>query len=881
MQGLPHLGHSHAQRIQVRLVVSNAEMITEPTIYPGNVVQFPDIYEFGIDDVAFVAELLNLEIEVVNVDNPASEILLGKTNGNLRHLIPQFDQETQIGLQLIQQDGLIRGEIRLTAIVTEMHTALVELKQKYFEEEQLRIAYNDLVSATKSLEGEMEENMTKAQAQVDKVSKKYNALVEKYNELQDKFVNLSVENERLQSELQAEQEDKEKLQAATSETIIKFRELNEELTIRVSDLTMENETLNQGYLKSTQDALDSKQELEVLYQSKYETEMQLNDRITELSEELERLRNATVSVTVVEEMNIKIQQLITEINRLRVLSVNNSVNCNTQFINNTYIENIVNNLNVTNTYITNILQSGDVEVVRSEFVNLLRRYDDVREGESRLLDRIFSLLHNVRVVGRTRPPSEIEKQGAGIVIESSGELPDVSIYDEREEEWTSFHLDGHWAYDGSQLDIFRDVEPLVHALVPNPIDLVQSPQLASLKRNAAVLVCGGKESGKTFTLFGFGDQLGVAYRTIQSVFTHLDYRSNQLVKEKSRQAKALQSSELAHDPSQEAVFDYSVSLSVVEVRDDVLFDLLGGTSVDSNVIFDESATWVHIPGARRQELKDVNDAMHTLHAAVGAASKRRESSSSVYVVVELVVAVTYHKEEAPVVSRFLLGDVLVRANLPPDSDKNEAAIVQTLKALAENSDVAIDYQTSLLTKVLQGALHAETKSALLFTFAPTSNFIEVTRANAALASNLRHVHREVHVAESAAVDTVVLRAAKRKAKRLAFELKEERQRTVQIEAKLIETKTIAEEYIIQFNERNRAISKHYEDEKRVNQQLQSDLALTLRNLRKSVDELSEQRKVNEKLAALCKLLEKERQAITSAMSTNQSAAASSEAVTTK
>lgn len=74
--------------------------------------------------ISYSCDESQLEIEVVNIDNPSSEILLGKANGNLRHLIPHFDQETQIVLPLIQRDGSYRGEIHLKAIVTEMETAL-------------------------------------------------------------------------------------------------------------------------------------------------------------------------------------------------------------------------------------------------------------------------------------------------------------------------------------------------------------------------------------------------------------------------------------------------------------------------------------------------------------------------------------------------------------------------------------------------------------------------------------------------------------------------------------------------------------------------------------------------------------------------------------
>jgi hypothetical protein len=231
---------------------------------------------------------------------------------------------------------------------------------------------------------------------------------------------------------------------------------------------------------------------------------------------------------------------------------------------------------------------------------------------------------------------------------------------------------------------------------------------------------------------------------------------------------------------------------------------------------------------------------------------------------EIRVSIKYHKEEAPVTSRFVFGDIPLDASVAGAIDSGEHAIanqlVTVLRGLkdSEEEEHGMRCDQSLVTRFLQGALSPRTKCGLFFTFDPSSAHVAVTRANAELAGSLMQMRREVVAVGEAAADPVAIRAAKCKAKKLAYELREERQRTVQIEAKLIETKTVAEEYIVQFHERNKAISKHYEDEKRINQQLQSDLALTLRNLRKAVDELNEQRKVNEKLAALCKLLERER-----------------------
>lgn len=772
----------------------------------------------------------------------------------------------------------------------------MELKQKYFEEEQLRVAYNDLVTATKSLEAEMEENMTKAQAQVDKVSKKYNSLVEKYNELQDKFVNVSVTQEKLETDLQQERAEKESLQVATAETIAKFKALNEELTLRVSDLTLENENLNQLYYKATQEALDAKQELEALYQNKYETEMQLNDDITQLTNDLAALRAGSVNVTVVEEMNVKITQLIAEINRLKLLCVNNSVNCTAQYINNTYIENLSTNINVTNTHITNVLQSVDIDLVKNEFVGLLRRYDDVKEAQASLLDRIFALLHCLRVVARTRPPSENEKECDSAVVESTGELPIVSLYDATEEDWQTIRFDGHWAYEGSQVDVFRDIEPLVLCLVPNPMQLVVSPQIAAKNRQTAVLVMGGRCSGRSFTLFGSNDQLGIAYRALQSLFSQLDHRSNQLIKEKQRHShNASSGSGDMADPIHDTVFEYSVSMSLCEIRNDpastkeVIYDALRDTELfvstqeeGSNICDNDSA--VSRLMLESCHLSDINDALHTLHRAVGRLVKRQQQNCSdvadfstngfAYVVGELSVSVVYHKEEQPVVNRFVFGDLPLDASVVSPSSSNAESdmrkknlndkLLTVLRGLSEGEEVfQKNCDESWLTRLLRGALSAG-KTAALLSLHPAASQFAVTRANCALLAALMRLHRPVTETDDsvlsgdASADPVAMRAAQRKAKKLLHELREERQRSVQIEAKLLETKTVAEEYIVQFNERNKAISRHYEDEKRINQQLQSDLSLTLRNLRKAVDELSEQRKVNEKLASLCKLLERER-----------------------
>lgn len=866
VKDLMQIGSSPSQKIVIRIFVSNAEMITAPTIYPGTSVTFPDIYEFGIDDVLFVAEMLNLEIEVVNVDNAANEIVIGKASGNLRQLLPSFDQEIMMALPLQLPDKEeFKGEIVLKAVVTEMETALVELKEKYFEEERLRNAYNELVTATKAMEDEMEQNMSKAQAQVDKVTKKYNALVEKYNELQDKFMTISIESEKFQSELIIERTEMTKIQKSTDDSVRVYRELNDELTEKVAELTQENEHINNKLRIATEESAVIQLELDELYSSKYETEMELNQKVTDLTEELEQLRQSTVSISIMEEMNEKIQQLVVEINRLRVLSVNNSVNCNNQFVNNVYIENIVNNINNTNIYVTNVLESDDLQFVRNEFINLLRRYDDVREREARLMNRQYDLVHGVQVIGRTRPPSEEEKQSSSMVVESTGELPEINIFNNNDQEWSTYQLDGHYAYEATQQDMFGEVDPLVTVLVPDPLALQQNPGLAAARHNVAVLAYGGPTSGKTFTVFGFGDQPGLAFRAIQRLYAQLDFRSTQLIKEKSRVAALAVTEEQQRDnPVNDLLFEYEVSLSIVEVTGNSLFDLVQKGDINNDqVVFDAETAWVQLPASTRTSVKDVDSALNCLKSAVTAAMDRKRESSSVFVEVHL--SVRFNAEEKPVISRILLADLL--DSVPVEGDQSVLALEGVLTALAEGREA--QYDSSLLTKALRGALAPETRTMFFFGFAPMDTQFDVTKHNAELASKLRSIRREVKpkATGGGGADPAAVRAVERKLKSVTAELKsvttelrEQKQKTVIVEETLVETKSVAEEYIVQFNARNKIVTKHFEEEKRLNQQLQSDLELTLRNLRKAVAELSEQRTVNEKLAGLCRLLERERQA---------------------
>lgn len=182
---------------------------------------------------------------------------------------------------------------------------------------------------------------------------------------------------------------------------------------------------------------------------------------------------------------------------------------------------------------------------------------------------------------------------------------------------------------------------------------------------------GGRCSGRSFTLFGSGDQLGIAYRALQSLFSQLDHRSNQLLKEKQRRSQnASSGSGDMTDPIHDTVFEYSVSMWLCEIRNDplgtkeVIYDALRDTEL-SVATQEEGSNFCDTDSAVSRlmlescQLSDINDALHTLHRAVGRLVKRQQQKSSdnnnipnfstddfAYVLGELSVSVVYHRRTA-------------------------------------------------------------------------------------------------------------------------------------------------------------------------------------------------------------------------------------------
>lgn len=737
---------------------------------------------------------------------------------------------------------------------------LDELKTKYNELDSLKKAHEALIASTKDLEAKTDQKITKAYAQIDKTSKKYKSLLEEFNELQKKYREMEAQSEIYKTSLNEERTGKlqmrleiEGLQKAKAisdqDTAKKMKKLQDE----IDALRRENEKLQKDYT--------STQALVVGNDDKYQL-------ITEELNQLRAARSITFNSTYVTNTNV-----------------------NNQTVNNTYVETIINNTATTNVYVTNVLKSDDIENVRNEFISQLKRMDEVRVKNVKLLDRIFQLTNNVQVTARTRPPNEEENQSGSLIIDSAGgECGEVNLYESKDNSWLNFEVDSHWAYDTNQTEVFSDMESIIATLIPTLPDILAGNSILSNKnKSTTVLTYGAKSTGKSFTMFGMGEHIGIVFRAIQKLFELLDFQKTQLLvkrneQEKKQNAAAKKDQMSTGNISPETLYDYSMTLSIMEVVESNLFDALQVLDEEGNVIAGaaksdvnladrivyesaaangENGGEVRVTGLKQKNVFDVNTALKYVATTLQYVNERKQNRSSSSLIVELNLVVKINTDGTTLKSKLILGDLAPSSyNSKGETvDANIAALDVAMKELETKGEKA-SFDRSVLTKLLKPSFVpsslVQSRLMLIYTLAPSNLTIQATKADLAKAVALRKIQRNVNGGVNNTVMAAEVKTMEMKLKTTTTQLREAKTTIQTVSETAITTKKLAQEVITKLNTGNTTLIQYLQEEKELSKQLQSDLILTQRNLKKAISELSEQRKGNEKLVKLVRGLEEER-----------------------
>ncbi|EQC30631.1 hypothetical protein SDRG_11686 [Saprolegnia diclina VS20] len=363
-----------------------------------------------------------------------------------------------------------------------------------------------------------------------------------------------------------------------------------------------------------------------------------------------------------------------------------------------------------------VTQQQDKAVHQSSHVRALQsQYAALLDERKKLHNTIQELRGNIRVYCRIRPI--VGRLGVRV---DSHEALTVKTDDASE---TSFVVDKVFDERTSQRDVYYEIAPLVTSALDG--------------YNVCILAYGQTGSGKTHTMLGdvrSVETSGISIRVFEQLF------------------------------EQNRTGDTHVELSVVEIYNEKLVDLLGSGQPKLEIHLDKKAG-VSVPNRRWIAMTSVRQCVQTMdralrHRAVGANDLNDASSRSHCIT---SVRIRRHHASLPQTteSKVHLVDLagserLGTSNSHGDRRTEAQHINKSLSALRhvllqlKNKDAYVSYRNSKLTMLLQDAIGGHAKTLLLLCVNPlATNALETKcslvfgeRANAVeLGKAKQHVMR--------------------------------------------------------------------------------------------------------------------------------------------
>ena len=435
------------------------------------------------------------------------------------------------------------------------------------------------------------------------------------------------------------------------------------------------------------------------------------------------------------------------------------------------------------------IASEDVGKLKSELNVQLDRYDTVRATNAKLLQRLQAVRGNIQVCCRTRPPTDKEL-AAALVNSSDGNRAvgkicvdvtdenEISCYDRRAELWRSFVFDRVWPFDATQAEVFSDVEPLVLSVTEG--------------FNTCLFAYGQTGSGKTFTMNGYGREYGVSYRTLQRIFETLELKRGQAEATALRLEKMIMKdppvsgqegqgppscdSDSVHRDSEDdeippPVFSYSVQVSMMEIYNEQVYDLLamppattvssafgsgntGGAIASAGLDIRQAPDGtVSVPGLHQVTVHSLSDVMEVFSRGSGnratTTTNLNEHSSRSHLIMHIDV-LSVQGDSSPVKAKLFLVDLagserVGKSGVTGQAMKEAQYINKSLSALGDVMEALdqkakfIPYRNSKLTYLLQDALGGNSRTMMVVTVCPTESTTEETLFTLQFASRVRNI----------------------------------------------------------------------------------------------------------------------------------------------
>nr|XP_020670535.1 kinesin-like protein KIFC2 [Pogona vitticeps] len=330
--------------------------------------------------------------------------------------------------------------------------------------------------------------------------------------------------------------------------------------------------------------------------------------------------------------------------------------------------------------------------------SLQERYQREVHLRKKYHDQLLELKGNIRVLCRLKPPAEEEQEeregdgGATVEADSTDDGTVTTCYKGKSR---AFRLDKVFLPQATQEEVFQEVEPLVATCLDG--------------YNVCIFAYGQTGSGKTYTMEGVPDNPGINQRALQTLYREME--------------------------AKEGSWTFSVGLSMVEIYNEVIRDLLGKDSQEKLEIKlnPDGSGQLHVPGLTSVEVRSLREIQKMLSLGkrnrATHATNMNERSSRSHALLTVTITGTERASGTKVTGKLNLVDLAgserawksgaqgERLKEAQNINKSLLALGEVIQALRAKQP-HVPFRNSKLTYLLQDSLGKGSKTIMMVQISP-------------------------------------------------------------------------------------------------------------------------------------------------------------------
>uniref|UniRef100_A0ABM5GDI9 Kinesin-like protein n=1 Tax=Pogona vitticeps TaxID=103695 RepID=A0ABM5GDI9_9SAUR len=330
--------------------------------------------------------------------------------------------------------------------------------------------------------------------------------------------------------------------------------------------------------------------------------------------------------------------------------------------------------------------------------SLQERYQREAHLRKKYHDQLLELKGNIRVLCRLKPQAEEEqeeREGDGGATVEADPTDDGTVTTCYKGKSRAFRLDKVFLPQATQEEVFQEVEPLVATCLDG--------------YNVCIFAYGQTGSGKTYTMEGVPDNPGINQRALQTLYREME--------------------------AKEGSWTFSVGLSMVEIYNEVIRDLLGKDSQEKLEIKlnPDGSGQLHVPGLTSVEVRSLREIQKMLSLGkrnrATHATNMNERSSRSHALLTVTITGTERASGTKVTGKLNLVDLAgserawksgaqgERLKEAQNINKSLLALGEVIQALRAKQP-HVPFRNSKLTYLLQDSLGKGSKTIMMVQISP-------------------------------------------------------------------------------------------------------------------------------------------------------------------